>query len=495
MVDAEGIVKYDSFSLSRKLADNLSAFKKIFEGDDTVIFREFENHAAPAIKCFAISIDGMINIKTINESIVTPIVFTTSLNDSKNVFEDIKNQVVCGNDIKNSADIKSIVTDVLYGDTALFVEGFAEALIINTKGFSMRSISEPDDEKSLRGPREGFTEGILTNTSMIRRKIQTSDLKFSFIRLGNRTNTKTCICYLDSLVKKDMLEDLRKRISKINIDGLLDSHYIAQLIKDSPYSLLKTIGTTEKPDIAAAKLLEGRIVILLDGSPMALTLPYLLIENFQAPDDYYSNFYYASATRILRLLSFFITISIPALYIALVAFHQEMIPTSMLVSIVSAAKGVPFPAIVECIGMLMVFEILNETGIRMPNKIGQALSIVGALVIGQAAVEAKIVSAPMIIVIAITGITGLMVPRMKAAVFVFRLVALAGAASFGIFGYFIVMLWIMIYMLSIKSFGIDITSQFGTFSLKDIKDIYIASPQQLMKTRPRHMSTDETRGK
>jgi spore germination protein KA len=262
------------------------------------------------------------------------------------------------------------------------------------------------------------------NLSMLRRKLRTTDLKMEYKTFGTRSKTKACICYLGSLVNKDVLAELNKRLESFSIDGTLDVNYISEMIRDAPISPFKTIGSTERPDVVAAKLLEGRVALFLDGTPVVLTMPIFFIESFQSDDDYYLNYYFASIGRILRIMAFFIATSIPAIYIALVDFHQEMLPTPLLISISAARQGVPFPTVVEAICMLAVFELLRESGSRMPTMMGQALSIVGSLVIGQAAVEAKIVSAPIIIIAAASGIAGLMIPRLKGAIILLRLFAL-----------------------------------------------------------------------
>ena len=233
----------------------------------------------------------------------------------------------------------------------------------------------------------------------------------------------------------------------------------------------------------AANLLEGRVALLVDGTPIVLTAPYLFIENFQSPDDYYLNFWFASIGRIIRIIGFMLTISLPSIYLALVTYHSEMLPNSFLTAIAQSSKGVPFPTFLECMIMLFVFEFLRETGVRMPSKIGQALSIVGGLVVGQAAVEAKIVSAPMVIVVAFTGITGLCVPKLSGASIIIRTLALFCTALLGFYGFFMFMILVMIHLLSIHSFGYEYINM--SFRFQDIKDIYFRAPHNMMITRPR----------
>lgn len=490
--DKYGQIDYAQRCLSTDLNVNVEILGEIFLNDATFQSRVFSCQRNADIKCAIFYMDGMSSSKIINESIIQPIT-TAWLEDKPHLFKMVSSSVIAGNLTTETDDIKSLVEALLYGDSVVLVNGFAMGVIVNSKEFTLRSVSEPDDEKALRGPREGFTEGLMVNASLIRRRLQTSDLKFKAKSFGTRSNTKAFLCYLDSLVDKDILAELEKRLESISIDGVLDVNYIQEFIRDSPYSIFKTAGSTEKPDIVAAKLLEGRVALLLDGTPIVMTVPYLFIENLQVADDYYNNFYYSTLGRILRLFGFWITVSVPAIYVALIAFHPETIPTPLMLSMAAAINKAPFPTVVECAGMLIVFEILRETGIRTPNKIGQALSIVGALIVGQAAVEAKIVSAPVVIVVALTGITGLMIPRLSGAVIMIRLSFMAAAAILGFYGYFLASIFLFFYLTGIKSFGIDYTSQLFTYNPKRLKDIYMRAPMPQMDSRPLFMSQDTER--
>ena len=475
-----GFIDYD-IGISHDIDENYRIFKQIFNGDDTVVIRLFENRQNPQIRYLGISVNGMVKTNSIYQSITSPLI-TMSFDGNGDRIDAMAEKMITSLDIKVRDNISDIVTDVLYGDTAIFVSGSNRAITVETKGFSTRSISEPDNERGLKGSKEGFTEALIVNTSMIRRRILSSDLKFEFFRMGSRTNTLVCVAYMDSLIDKRMLTEFLRRLKKIRTDGILDTNYIDEQIKDRRHSPFKTCGSTEKPDIVAAQLLEGRVALIVDGTPIVLTAPYLFIENFQSPDDYYLNFWFASIGRIIRIIGFFITISLPSIYLALVTYHSEMLPNTFLNAIAEASRGVPFPTFLECVFMLFVFEILRETGIRMPSKVGQALSIVGGLVVGQAAVEAKIVSAPMVIVVAFTGITGLCVPRLSGAAIIIRTLALVSTAMLGFYGFFGFMIIVLIHLLSVKSFGYDyVTLAFG---FQDIKDIYFRAPHDKMRTRP-----------
>jgi spore germination protein KA len=340
----------------------------------------------------------------------------------------------------------------------------------------------------IRGPREGFTESMLTNISLVCRKLRTNELKLTYVTLGDRTNTKGCICYLDSIVNKQVLSEFKKRLNKIKIDGVLDTNYITELTKDKPWSLFRTTNYTERPDGVVAKLLEGGIAFILDGSPMVLTLPYLFMENFQNGEDYYLIYYYTSFSRMVRILGFFLTITVPAFYIAIVAYHKEMLPTQLFINIAIDRHSVPLPAAVEAFIMLIVFDLIRETGIRMPSNIGQALSIVGAIVIGQATVEAKLIAAPMIIVIAFTGITSLVVPKLNAPIIFTRIFLLILASTLGLFGLMIGLSILLVHILNLSSYGISQTNNIGDTSFQKIKDSFFRAPWWKMVKRPKSIS-------
>ena len=476
------------------LEKNVGYIKGLFEGDDTLLVRYLSSAGERKIRFCLIYEDGMVNNKLLNEDVIRPLVECEPGEDSGPALLDVVGeQVLITDAVEKTQDMEKIIQGIVYGDTALFAEGCTDALMLNTKGFTVRSVEEPNSERVLRGPREGFNESILTNLSLIRRKMRTPDLKMKFTVFGTRTKTKACVCYLDSVVNKRVLKELEERLKKVDIDGTLDTNYISEIIKDSPFSPLKTIGTTERPDVVTAKLLEGRAALFLDGSPVVLTLPYLFIENFQSDEDYYINYVFTSIGRLLRILSFVISLCLPAIYVAMVAFHQEMLPDPLLLSILASRQGVPFPTALETVLMLIVFEILRESGSRMEGNMGQTLSILGALVIGQAAVDAKIVSAPIIIVVAFAGITGLMVPRIKGYLILHRFLLLLCACVMGLYGLLLGILFMLAGLYRMTSFGIPIMSDAYSAGFQDQKDLFIRAPWPKMIRRPKFLSKNRIR--
>lgn len=476
----------DNKKLFLSLEENIMLFRSIFTDNETLIIREFQNKSLDLAHCCILYFDGMVDTKIINQHIIEPILssdLTKEINNS-NLLMEMKNKIIASNEITDESDTDKIVSSVLYGDTVFLLEGYNSALIINTKGWQTRSITEPESSKVIRGPREGFTESISTNLSMVRRKIISPDLKFKFREIGVRTNTKTCICYIEGLAQDSILIELEERINNVNIDGIIDSGYIQELIKDSPYSPFTTVGISERPDVIAAKLLEGRIALFVDGSPVALTVPYIMIENFQSNEDYYVNYIFASLNRILRCLTAIISVIIPALFLSVVNFHQEMLPTPLLLSISAARQDVPFPTSVSLFIMLFIFDVLRESGIRMPAPIGQAVNIIGSIVLGQAAVEARLVSAPVLIITALTGILALISISVIDAAIIYRTFLLMGAAVLGFYGFFFCSLIVVLHLMSIRSFGVPYMMSITRFNKNEGKDTFIRAPWWVMIKRP-----------
>lgn len=478
--------------LSTSLEENIRLLQEIFQNDDTLRYRKIQN-LYNGIKCCIFFIDGMADTNIINESIIRPILSTKIILDEMDYISYLESHIIISSVVHVTVNLSDIINSIISGDTVIFIEGNSRALVIGSRGLETRKIEEPPTERVLRGPREGFTESLSTNLSLIRRRIQSKDLKFHNMKLGERTNTKICICYMEGLAKYEIINKVIKKIENISIDGVFDVKYIQEFIDDHPFSIFESSSTTEKPDIVAGRILEGRLAIMVDGSPMAMTLPSLLIEHFMAGDDYYLNYYFATIGRLLRTTGFLVSISTPALYLSLVSFHQEMIPTPLLMSIYTARQGVPFPTILELFVLLAVFEGLREAGTRVPGPFGQSISIVGALVLGTAAVQARFVSAPMIIVVGLTAISGLAIPTLSSVIIILRAGLLFLSAMLGIYGYIFGILALVIHLFSLRSFGISFMDHLTSLRMQSLKDTIMRAPLWYMRYRPKFMSKDSKR--
>lgn len=466
---------------------NLENIKAMFAEDESVVFRNFRCRKDPTLEFCIVYIEGMTDKTFIHDQIIKPVA-EAELNDALDInhlLNVLSKEVISAANAYENDQLDKIIQDLLSGCSALFAKEFNKAIMIDTASWDQRAIDEPETEKTVTGPKEGFVEDINTNIMLIRRKLKTANLKLRFLELGKETKTRICIGYIDKIADKKVIDEVNKRIKKIDIDSILDSEYLQELIKDTPMTPFKTTGYTERPDVVVGKLLEGRVVVISDGTPVAITLPFTFVEYFNINEDYYSNYYFATLNRMIRWIGFFLASSVPAIYLALITHHQEMLPTQLLLSISASRQNVPFPTIVEAILMLFVFEILRETSVRIPTVIGQTISIVGALVIGQAAVEAKLVSAPMIIVAALTGITSFVVPKMQGELIIIRLIFLLAASFLGLYGYLFGVIGMFIHLASLRSFGIPYMINIGTFKPSDAKDVMVRVPWQKMRSRPK----------
>ncbi len=475
--------------LKKSLEYNIQLFKDIFNSDETLVTRKFKGPTEQQSECGIIFIEGMIDVDVVNKNIIQPVLRKKILTREVSL-ETLQEHVIAAHKIEKTADIEKLIQGILIGNTVFLLEGASEALIITTKGWKHREITEPPSEKTIRGPREGFTEAFLTNLSLIRRKVKTPKLKFKYLTLGVQTNTKVCICYIEGITNDKILEEVERRLKNIIMDGIIDSGYIEELIKDCPLSPFKTIGSTERPDVAASRLLEGRIAVVSDGSPNVLTMPYVFQEYFQSNEDYYMDFIFGSINRLLRILGFLLTISVTGIYVAISTYHQEIFPTPLVLSISAARQGVPFPTVVEAILLLFIFEVLREASVRMPEAIGQTISIVGALVLGQAAIDARLFSAPIVVVVALSGITELIVPRFKGANIIVRMMLLFLSAFLGLYGFIFGVLILLIHLFGLRSFGVPYMQNYRSLEFQDFKDTVVRAPWWYMILRPQFIASE-----
>jgi spore germination protein KA len=328
------------------------------------------------------------------------------------------------------------------------------------------------------GPKEGLTETLRFNTALLRRRLKSASFKIESMVLGRITKTDVVVCYIDSIAPPQLVNEIKERLKKIDIDGILDTGYLMELIADDKRTLFSQAMHTEKPDRICGQLLEGRVCIMVDGSPMALVLPVSFPEFWTSPEDYFIHFIPASLFRILRFVAFWIALLLPSLYVAVISYHHEMIPTPLLLTISATRQGVPFPAFVEALLMDATFELLREAGLRLPRAVGPAVSIVGALIIGDAAVRAGLVSTPMVVIIAFTGIASFVSPSYNAGIMI-RILRFGFLIASGILGFLGIMVGLVLMltrMASLSSFGQPYLAPLAPFNLKQITDIIVRRP-------------------
>ncbi|WP_211750205.1 spore germination protein [Paenibacillus sp. Marseille-Q4541] len=467
--------------LSENLDDNVAFIKKEFGNSTDLIIRDLNISDESSLRAVLIYVEGLTDTVTIQESIIQALTsedFIKKLDPKKDLFSLVKKTVISTSNIRELMNSNDIFSSILSGSTLILFNEYNRGIIADTAGGEQRSIAPPEDQLVLRGPRDSFTENLRTNTSLLRRKIKNKNLRIQTKTIGSVSQTNIAMIYIKGIASEDVVKELETKLDSIQISGVLESGIIEQLIEDRPWSPFPTIYNTERPDIIAAGLMEGRVAIAVDGTPFVLLVPSVFIQFFQAPEDYYERTDYG-LLRLLRILSFFIALMGPSLYIALTTFHQEMIPTELFISIAAGRQGVPFPTFIEAIIMESTFEILREAGLRMPKSVGQAVSIVGALVIGQAAVEAGIISPSMVIVVSITAISSFVMPayNMGISVRILRFPLMLISASFGLFGIFIGIGLILIHLSSLQSFGTPYLSPLSPFNILDQRDSLVRLPR------------------
>ena len=390
--------------------------------------------------------------------------------------------------------MQQAVNNIVSGEALIFIDGEEKALVAGVKAPQGRQVSEPDTEVSIRGAREGFVENLLTNTTLLRKRIKNPNLKLEMMQLGEQTKTDVCVCYIKGIANAAIVKEVKERLKRIKVDGVLDTGIIEQYISDSRLSLFPTVGNSEKCDKLAGKLLEGRVAIFCDGTPFVLTVPYLFIESIQVTDDYFDHAFFATFMRILRLLALLISNLIPGLYVALVDFHHTVIPFKLMITLAASRQGIPFPPFFEAVLMILAFELLREAGVRMPRSIGQALSIVGAIVLGEASVAAGIASNLMVIIIAITAVCSFVVPPLTRASMLLRFVFLAAANFMGFLGISLVAVAVLIHLYKLRSFGVPYMAPFSPLTASDLKDSLVVVPIWAMITRPKILRQEGSKG-
>lgn len=478
--------KPKNLPILRDYKQNLDRIKSELGNSGDIAIRELYFGSA---KGFAIYIDGLANNIMISDYFIEMVVKENG-EGFGDPFQFIVEKATGLGNYQIIHDWNAVYDGLLSGNTLLFVDGFAKAINVETKGWEKRSISEPTTQLAIRGPKDSFTETLRTNTALIRRRIKSPNLWLESMQIGTVTQTDIGIMYIKGIAENKIVDEVKKRLKGIDLDGIIGSGYIEQCIEDQVMTTFPTTFTTERPDVVASQLLEGRVAIIVDGTPFVITAPCVFIQYFQAPDDYYFRFDIASGLRLLRILSFFTSLIAPAIYIAATTFHQEMIPTPMAIAIAAQRENVPFPAFVEALIMEVTFEILREAGLRLPRAVGQAVSIVGALVIGQAAVQAGLVSPVMVIVVSITAIANFATPSfaMAIAARVIRFFLMAISTFLGFYGIMLGLLVMMIHLCSLRSFGVPYMSPLAPFSLRNQQDTILRFPIYAFKERPPYMT-------
>ena len=466
--------------LSSSLQENKRALKELLPSEDVLTFG-FESD--DGVGCLLVYADGMVNKQLLGELVAEPLQRLALPSEQ----EALKRVVVTScrfPEIKEVAALTDCGKEVLDGNALLLVDGLPTALVVGAKLLPVRAVTEPPTDVAVKGPREGFIEDVKTNMTLVRKRLKAPELRFELSRVGRRSDTAVCLCYLDGIVNERVKKQVQARLKKIDVDIIPDSSYIATLLSERRHSVFRSVGTTERPDVFAAKLAEGRVGVLVDGSPIALTLPFAQVEDFQAGEDYFVSPTMATIFRLLRLFSVLIALFAPSLYVCSQLFKIQLLPLNLTLTIAESTKNIPLSPSMEMFLVLFVLEVLKEASVRMPKYVGMSLSVVGALVLGEAAVSAGFLSTPTIIVGALSGICLYAVPNFVETGSVLRWLLLLTAGSLGPFGLTLCAAFLLYYMLTADNFGMPLLAPFAPLTKRDLKDSLVKVELTELDKRP-----------
>jgi spore germination protein KA len=480
--------KQEENQLTSSVQANIATIHKAFGSSADVVTRQMN----VGVPIGLVYIEGLIDQTAISEFIIQSMQIAEKhikrygTQEPDKLLHYITTSVIATGEIHNLQTMMDVKMAMLDAHTVLFIEGCEQGLAVPTCGWRDRGVNEPSSETVIRGPREAFSESLRTNTTLVRRKIHDENLYCEQRHIGKVTKTNIAVMYINGIADENIVKELYERLNRIDTDAILESGYIEEYIQDSFLSPFPTVFNTERPDVVAAGLLEGRIAIFVDGTPFVLLVPVLFVQFFQTPEDYYERSLVSSLLRLLRYASFFIALLAPSTYIAITTFHQEMLPTPLLISLAAQREGIPFPAFVEAVIMEITFEVLREAGLRTPRPLGQTISIVGALVIGQSAVEAGFVSAAIVIVVSITAISSFALPayNVSIAIRILRFLLMMLAASFGLFGITMGLILMVVHLCSLRSFSVPYLAPITPTHNTSPQDTLIRLPHWLLRKRP-----------
>lgn len=460
-------------AFNQRIPDSASQFEKLLKailGDSfDVIIDKFETEVKDVVIVY---IDGMVSRDLVDRDVIKPL--------KHKGYDGVLKRALYSS-LEEVKDLKGVLDKVLEGNAVVMQDGEAVAYSLEFKQWDKRNVSEPDAESVTRGPKEGFTENIQTNTSLLRRKLRTPNLVIEKMILGRQTNTLIAIAYLKDIVNQDVLTRVKDKLNKIDTDCILETGQIEEYIEDSPFSLVSGIGLTQKPDKTASKILEGRVALLCDGTPHALTIPELFIENVHTSEDYYERSIFSTLMRIIRLFALMIAILLPGMAVAVLTYNQEMLPFVFLNTYIASTEKTPLPESAEIFFLIIMFELIKEGSRRLPKTIGNAITFVGALIIGEAAVNAGIVGAPSVIIVALTAVAGLLIVNLNEFISIYRMVFLIAGSTMGLVGISSAIIIMLVHLISIESFGVPILSG---FSKEELKDNVMRFPLKKLKFRP-----------
>lgn len=478
-------------NIDENLQKNIDNINKQLENCQDIVTKNFFIGKEEKIELFMIYVDNLIRNTSTEEALLTNLMNRVELLSSNKtqLLTKIRKEFIAIGDVKEVYTFSDIFDCIFSGDTVLLMDSNSYALVVSMRGFATRGVPKAETEVVVEGPKDAFNEAINTNIVLIRRRIRDTKMKLIRKRVGRRSKTDLALIYMEDIVRDDILSEALKSLEDLDIDAIFDSGNLEQLIEKKSISPFPQMQLTERPDKASSAILEGRIVIICDNTPFALIIPATLNVFLQSAEDYYDRFFIMSFLRVLRYVSTFIAVCLPAFFVAVSTFHPSMIPTSLALKIAETRSNVPFPCLVEILMIEFAFELLREAGVRLPAPVGSSIGIVGGIIIGQSAVEAGLISPLVVIVSALTGICTFVIPNYSfvSGIRVSKYLLILLAGFLGMYGFWIGALIILIHLASLQSFGIPYLYPFCSSSINnfsDVKDSIFRIPIPLMKKRP-----------
>lgn len=484
-------IELEEPTTSQKLDKNIDILKAIFGPTCDLEIQEIFMLQTRGVLIY---LKSMVNIDEVSNKVLQPLsqLNQAEKNDgNKMEFDDVRKRIWSGLSFQAKADYQQIAKDLLNGYILIMVNRNMQGYLFSMGNTDYRSITEPTTQTVIRGPKDSFNESLQTGMTLIRRRIRNPRLQFEELTVGAESRTTIALGYMKGVVDEGIVAEVRKRIKKVNMNAVFDSGNIDEAIADETFTPFPLIFNTERPDVVAAGIIEGKVAILVDGSPFVLLAPTVLTDFFQSAEDYYHSFLIGSFMRIVRYVSFMVAMVFPSLYVALVTFHHELIPTDLLISLQAQRQGVPFPAVIEIILMEFTFEVLREAGVRMPRAVGQTVSIVGALVLGQAVVEAGLVSNVLVIVVAFTAIASFVSPiyNFSTPTRLLRFLFILAASVLGLYGVLLSLILMVAHLVSLRSFGVPYLAPVAPFIIEDQGDVFIRFPNWADVRKPSYLKS------
>lgn len=460
----------------------MKKIQKLYMGQDDYLERDI----FCGVTAHVLTMDTMCDDKKVCDFVLQPLAY---LKNAQGI-DDIFQKLLLGANVKKEPNFEAAVSDFTNGYALITVDGETGCLAVDTRTELGRSIAEPPTSMVMRGPREGFIENIKANITLIRKRLKTADFKTVNLTVGSYTNTAVAVCYIKGVADQKVVDAVVQKLQNASIDGVLDSSYLARYLDGNKTFLFRRVGTAEKPDIVVGKMLEGRVAIVVDGSPMVLTVPYLYIEDLQSPGDYYENSVMTGLNRVLRLVSVIASVLLPSLYVCLQMYNYQIIPLKFLITILNSTQSIPFSPLSEMLMVIIIFDILREANLRMPSAVGITLSLVGAIVLGDAAVKAGLIGAPAVMIGALSGIGLFAMPDNTLILSLLRLLITFIGGLTGIIGVMLSLLLILIYLSSLESYKTPFLAPFAPDIPNDRQDAVFQKSLQNQKYRPKSIPHD-----